>query len=357
MEFKLGELFCGPGGMSLGAVNSNKIKSSNGDYFISHGWATDYDLDSCQTYLNNIKGADENTVIHRNVKDLKINILPKINCFAYGFPCNDFSLVGEQKGFKGKYGPLYSYGIKVIEHNNPLFFVAENVGGMSSANEGKVFKKILRDLKNSGKGYNLTINKYKSEEYGIPQTRHRIIIVGIRSDLGFKFKVPTPSIINPSQYITSKQALENPPIPKEAENHEFTKQSKIVIERLSHILPGENVWTSNLPTHLKLNVKGAKLSQIYKRLDPKKPSYTITGSGGGGTHGYHYSENRALTNRERARIQTFPDNYIFKGSKESVRKQIGMAVPPKLSKIIFESVLKSFAGVDYESTTPNIDSK
>ena len=85
--------------------------------------------------------------------------------------------------------------------------------------------------------------------------------------------------------------------------------------------------------------------------------YTITGSGGGGTHGYHYSENRALTNRERARIQTFPDNYIFKGSKESVRKQIGMAVPPKLSKIIFESVLKSFAGVDYESITPNIDSK
>ena len=63
--------------MSLGAVNSNKIKSSNGDYFISHGWATDYDLDSCQTYLNNIQG-DENTVIHRNVKDLKINILPKI---------------------------------------------------------------------------------------------------------------------------------------------------------------------------------------------------------------------------------------------------------------------------------------
>ena len=357
MEFKLGELFCGPGGMSLGAVNSNKIKSSNGDYFISHGWATDYDLDSCQTYLNNIKGADENTVIHRNVKELKINVLPKINCFAYGFPCNDFSLVGEQKGFKGKYGPLYSYGIKVIEYNNPLFFVAENVGGMSSANEGKAFKKILKDLKNSGKGYNLTVNKYKSEEYGIPKTRHRIIIVGIRSDLGFKFKVPAPSRINPSQYITSKQALENPPIPKEAENHEFTKQSKKVIERLSHILPGENVWNSNLPAHLKLNVKGAKLSQIYKRLVPKKPSYTITGSGGGGTHGYHYSENRALTNRERARIQTFPDNYIFKGSKESVRKQIGMAVPPKLSKIIFESVLKSFAGVDYESITPTIDSK
>ena len=99
------------------------------------------------------------------------------------------------------------------------------------------------------------------------------------------------------------------------------------------------------------------MSNIYKKLDPTKPAYTVTGSGGGGTHMYHYKFLRALTNRERATLQTFPKTYIFVGKKESVRKQIGMAVPPKLSKIIFESVLKSFAGVDYESTTPNIDSK
>ncbi len=84
-----------------------------------------------------------------------------------------------------------------------------------------------------------------------------------------------------------------------------------------------------------MNVKGAKISQIYKRLDPNKPAYTVTGSGGGGTHIYHYAEPRALTNRERARLQTFPDTYIFEGSKESVRKQIGMAVPAKKGQKLF----------------------
>ena len=104
-----------------------------------------------------------------------------------------------------------------------------------------------------------------------------------------------------------------------------------------------------MPENLKLNVKGAKISQIYKRLNPDKPAYTVTGSGGGGTHMYHWDEPRALTNRERARLQTFPDNYIFHGSKESVRKQIGMAVPCMGIKVIFEALLKSFAGIDYPS--------
>jgi hypothetical protein len=94
--------------------------------------------------------------------------------------------------------------------------------------------------------------------------------------------------------------------------------------------------------------------QIYKKLDPNKPSYTITGSGGGGTHGYHYKENRALTNRERARIQTFPDEFTFQGSIESVRKQIGMAVPPKLSEVIFKHIVLTLANKPYDHIEPNI---
>ena len=101
---------------------------------------------------------------------------------------------------------------------------------------------------------------------------------------------------------------------------------------------------------MRLNVKGTKLSNIYKRLDPDKPAYTITGSGGGGTHVYHWSEPRALTNRERARLQTFPDDYVFYGNKESVRRQIGMAVPPLASKFIFNAILKSIVGLEYESS-------
>ena len=128
-----------------------------------------------------------------------------------------------------------------------------------------------------------------------------------------------------------------------------------MVERLKHIKPGENAFTANIPKELQLNIKGARISQIYKRLDPTKPSYTVTGSGGGGTHIYHWDEPRALTNRERARLQTFPDTYEFHGSKEGVRKQIGMAVPCRGAQIIFEAILKTFAGIEYPSVEANIN--
>jgi DNA (cytosine-5)-methyltransferase 1 len=127
-----------------------------------------------------------------------------------------------------------------------------------------------------------------------------------------------------------------------------------VIKRLEYIKPGENAFNAMIPDELKLNVKGAKISQIYKRLDPNKPSYTVTGSGGGGTHIYHWAEPRALTNRERARLQTFPDHYIFMGSKESARRQIGMAVPCDGARIIFEAILNTFAGEKYSYIDANI---
>ncbi len=343
MIFKLGELFCGPGGIAFGATNS-KVSKNGSIWEIEHSWANDYDLDTCKTYTKNICPQNPASVIHSDVRKLNIENLSPIDGFAYGFPCNDFSVVGEQKGLDGEYGSLYMYGIKVLNHFKPKFFVAENVSGITSANQGQAFKKIIEDLKNAGNGYILTINLYKAEHYGVPQTRHRMIIVGIDKSFSLKFKVPKPTTLN--NPISASMALKD--IPLDAPNNELTVQSKVVIERLKYIKPGENVWTADLPEHLKLNVKAAKLSQIYRRLDPDKPSYTITGSGGGGTHGYHWLEPRALTNRERARIQTFPDNYFFEGSKESVRKQIGMAVPPILSQQIFEAILKTFAGIEYE---------
>ncbi len=235
---------------------------------------------------------------------------------------------------------------------NPKWFIAENVSGLQSANNGSAFSTILHDLENAGKGYSLTAHLYKFEEYGVPQTRHRIVIIGIRKDLKLDFKVPAP--ITAGKYVSARSAIENPPIPAFAPNQELTAQSSRVVERLKHIPPGENAWFSGLPEHLQLNVKQARLSQIYKRLHPDKPSYTITGSGGGGTHGYHWSENRALTNRERARLQTFPDDFVFEGSKESVRKQIGMAVPPQGARVIVEAILKTFARIPYKWVSPKI---
>lgn len=345
MEFKLGELFCGPGGLGLGAVRAKINKMT-----ISHEWASDYDADSCATYQKNIAKSND-SIFCCDVADLDIEILPKVDAFAYGFPCNDFSIVGEQKGFDGKFGGLYKYGVDVINHHLPQFFVAENVSGLSSANSGEAFHHVLKDLTQAGKGYRLTVHQYKAEDYGVPQTRHRIIIVGIAEELGLDFRVPAPT--TSGMHVSAKEALENPPIPISAPNQTLTRQSSTVVERLKHIKPGENAWNSDLPKHLQLNVKGAKLSQIYRRLHPDKPSYTITGSGGGGTHGYHWKEPRALTNRERARLQTFPDDFEFCGSKESIRKQIGMAVPPLLSQQIFTAILKTFSGEKYPSIPAN----
>ncbi len=342
---KLAELFCGPGGLSLGAVLSSVVDLNGNTISIKPVWANDIDEDTCKTYSMNIHSGDSKNVICAPVETIDFNKVPAFDILTFGFPCNDFSVVGEQKGFGGKFGPLYTYGVKAINTHNPKCFIAENVSGLQSANEGEAFVKILEDLENAGQGYNITAHLYKFEEYGVPQTRHRVVIVGIRKDLNLYFKVPAP--ITADRYITAKKALENPPIPKDAANQETTAQSDLVIERLRHIPPGENAWYSGLPEHLKLNVKSARMSQIYKRLHPDKPAYTITGSGGGGTHGYHWTENRALTNRERARLQTFPDNFIFEGNKESVRKQIGMAVPPKGAQVIIEAVLKTIAGISY----------
>lgn len=346
MEFRLGELFCGPGGIAWGATHA---QISNPNFRIVHQWANDYDGDTCETYRKNICPNAPETVYHADIRKFDLTQLAPIDALAFGFPCNDYSIVGEQKGMDGTFGPLYSYGVKALKLFQPKWFLAENVGGLRTANEGKAFTKILEEL--AGAGYKITPHLYKFEEYGIPQARHRLIIVGIRNDINVEYRIPSTSPYKDLDN-TCKTALEVPPIPDDALNNERTRQSEIVVKRLQHILPGQNAFTADLPEELQLNVTGAKISQIYKRLDPTKPAYTVTGSGGGGTHIYHWEEPRALTNRERARLQTFPDTYHFIGSKESVRKQIGMAVPCLGAKIIFEAILNSFAEIPYESVEP-----
>lgn len=345
MRFRLGELFCGPGGLALGAISADIGRD---DYRIVHAWASDYDGATCETYRRNICPDDPQSVICEDVHALALETLSPIDALAFGFPCNDFSVVGQRRGVEGKFGPLYAYGIEALKIYKPMWFLAENVGGLKSANDGMAFRTITKAMNEAG--YRLYPHLYEFERYGVPQARHRVIIVGIRKDLPYSYGVPKPL----NRLKTCREAICDPPIESNAPNHELTRQSNIVVERLKHIKPGENAFTSNLPSELQLNVSGAKISQIYKRLDPNKPAYTVTGSGGGGTHIYHWNEPRALTNRERARLQTFPDSYIFAGSKEQVRKQIGMAVPPMGAKIIFEAILKSFASIPYPSIPINM---
>jgi DNA (cytosine-5)-methyltransferase 1 len=127
MIYRLGELFCGPGGIGYAAITA---KITNPEYKIIHAWANDYDKDTCDTFIKNI-AKDEKTVICKDIRKLNYNALQKISdidALAFGFPCNDFSVVGEQKGMDGVYGPLYSFGVKALKKFKPMWFLAENAG-------------------------------------------------------------------------------------------------------------------------------------------------------------------------------------------------------------------------------------
>ena len=157
--FKLGELFCGPGGLAWGATHAD---IGNKDFKIVHAWSNDYDFDTCRTYTRNICPDNADSVICGDVRKLDLDSLPPIDALAFGFPCNDFSVVGEQKGFDGKFGQLYTYGVSVLKSHKPLWFLAENVGGLRSANEGNAFAKILDDMKAAG--YRVYPNLYRFEK-------------------------------------------------------------------------------------------------------------------------------------------------------------------------------------------------
>lgn len=371
--YRMGELFSGPGGMALGArLAANSLDG----VVLRHAWANDYDLDTCKTYFKNIlvpeydddaKLVDSATtlpaggggIVHQNVHDLDIDTLGEIDGFAFGFPCNDYSLVGEWRGLHGEYGPLYTYGVNVLASKKPKWFVAENVSGLRGANEGRAFKQILEHLQSPEDGlrYRLVPHLYSFNEYGVPQRRERIVIVGIREDLDINFRVPSPDIYAGID-VTAKSALTVPPIALNASNHEIARMSAQVVERLSFLRPGEHAFSpralQEMPKRLHINTR-TTISTTYKRLEPDKPSYTVTGGGGGGSYIYHWILNRALTNRERARLQSFPDDFVFEGLRESVRKQIGMAVPVQGAKAIFTALFKSFAGISYPSIESNIE--
>lgn len=391
MEFKLGELFCGPGGLALGAALTPPVFSRSGKKFsISLAWGVDRDPNAIETYRRNIVEKYGGDAILEDAAEFcrRDNAyFRKTNALAFGFPCNDFSLVGKKQGVNGQYGKLYKAGIEALKRIEPLWFAAENVGGIHSADEGKAFSTILREMRSAGThGYKLKAHLYRFEEYGIPQYRHRFIIVGIRKDKQLDFKIPAPTKGGgKTAFVSVSEALSA--IPEDAPNSEITRQGLRVVRRLLFTPPGKNAWfldellkmspherrsilkqlpwykddlanlsdeeISELIEASRLRCRIARMSHIYRRLHPDRPSYTVTGSGGGGTHVYHWKEHRALTNRERARIQSFPDDFVFFGPKEQVRKQIGMAVPPKGARIIFEAILKTFARIDYDSVEAN----
>lgn len=394
MRFTLGELFCGPGGMAIASTLVPPVVGQGGEEFtLTHSWGVDYSHCAIETFKANL--GEENGIEMDASKFVAEGLTPqrRINALAFGFPCNSFSSVGESEGLNNaKFGTLYRTGIRVLERYNPVWFIAENVSGISKIEAGEQFRTILRDLANAGNGYDVVAHLYRFEEYGVPQARHRYVIVGIRHSFARRnhlvFLPPAPTH-GPGRlpFVTVREALAN--VANQTDwGGRHTRQSRMVVRRLLFTPPGENAWKLDeivqLPDNqldeylhripwyerdiapigdiatiraeieqVRLHCTKARMSHIYRRLEADRPSYTITGSGGGGTHVYHWEEHRALTNEERAALQTFPPNFRFSGTPEQVRRQIGMAVPTRGAIAIFTGILQTFAHIPYPAVEPD----
>ena len=259
------------------------------------------------------------------IEELDMESLPQVDLVTGGFPCQDFSQIWKRPGLKGTRGNLYTYFLEVVGRTKPEAFVAENVLGILTANGGRAINQIISDFSVIEPGYVVFPKVYNFADFGVPQYRQRVILVGIRLDTGFNFIHPVGEYGKARRlpHIPAGVALAG--LDDSFPNQEHMKIQPRTVEILKRIGPGGNF--SDIPIGDPFYVKGM-ISHVYRRIDPLKPSMTLIAGGGGGTWGYHFPQPRALTNRERARIQSFPDDFVFEGSFGEIRRQIGNAVPP-----------------------------
>lgn len=321
--------FTGAGGLDMGFHGDFNFL---GNYYAKLPFDTKYvveynryAVDSLKhntKYFSNINKDIEPKDITKDIEEeLKKHKSNEYDVLLGGFPCVTFSVVGKQKGIKDDTnGQLYESFAKYVEKLQPKVFVAENVKGILSANKGEAVKIIKKRFELDG--YNLKIFLVNFADFGVPQLRQRVLFIGVRKDLNIEF-IP-PEFTHKDNHVNSNMAFENLPKMEKCRHMEPLRVTNNVVERLKHIKEGGNFKdVENTP----YAVKGL-MSNIYRRLDGDKPAYTVIASGGGGTWGYHQKHPRPLTNRERARLQSFPDDYNFQGSTTEVRRQIGNAVPP-----------------------------
>ncbi|MFT5451651.1 DNA cytosine methyltransferase [Psychrobacter aquimaris] len=327
---KIISLFSGCGGLDLG--------------FHQEGyetvWANDFDHWACETFKKNIG----DVIVEGDIEQIDPydnNSIPDCDIVLGGFPCQDFSMIWKRPGLDGERGNLYKSFLRVVDAKKPKVFVAENVKGLLTANNKKAIKQIVSDFESIAPGYKVKVKLYNFADYGVPQLRERILIVGIRSDIDFDFEHPGPTHSAKDEellpHVTAGEALAN--IPDDAKNIEQQNLSPKTVEKLKLISAGGNF--TDIPKDHPLYVKGM-ISHVYRRIHPDEPSKTIIAAGGGGTWGYHYPEPRSLNNRERARLQSFPDDFEFVGTMTQVRKQIGNAVPPQGVRELAKTLKKIF---------------
>lgn len=314
---KLLSLFSGCGGLDLG------FKQAGYDIV----WANDFMHWACQTYKRNFG----DHIYEGSIEDVDFESLPDCDIITGGFPCQDFSMLWKRGGLTTERGNLYTYFVKAVEVKKPKIFIGENVKGLLSANKGAAIEQIVKDFAELGYTVKYRLNNFA--KYGAPQLRERVLIVGVRNDIDYDFEFPEYTH-DESNYYTAGEALKG--VEKVPFNNEHQNIKEKTREMLKLIPEGKNFTA--IPKDSPYYVKGM-ISHVYRRLDRNKPSTTIIAGGGGGTWGYHYKEPRPLTNRERARLFGYPDDFIFEGSITEVRRQIGNSVPPIAAKV-FADYLK-----------------
>lgn len=292
---KIVSLFSGAGGLDLGLIKA-------GHDVI---WANDFDSDSCETYKVNIG----DHIVCSDIAKIKIDDIPDCDVVVGGFPCQGFSLANMLRATDDERNKLYRQFYRIIKGKKPEYFLAENVRGILSLDNGNVIKNIVKDF--SDAGYRVKYKAFNTADFGVPQSRVRVIIAGTRKDLpedlDFQFPEPTHDKNN---WISISKALKDILEPEDP-------KSKLK----NHIYSKYKVTNRNFTGH--------------RQTDPNKPSPTILarGNGKGGVCAIQHPENhRRMSVRESALIQTFPLDFEFIGSMGSMYRQVGNAVPVLFSQ-------------------------
>lgn len=297
-------LFSGCGGMDLGFKGGFEFLGKKYSKLpFEFLWANDFNESACKTYKRNIG----DHVVHGDIWE-KMNEIPKYaDIVIGGFPCQDISVNGKGAGVDGKRSGLYKAMVEVVKRVQPKMFIAENVKGLLMKHNSKSLERVLHDFKSLG--YEVSYQLYHAADYGVPQTRERVIIVGTRQEVE-KF-IPPKIALEKDKHITASQAIGD-------------------LEKIPEDPSFNHIWS-------RANVSG---EQGNRKLKADRPGYTIRAECHGNIQ-FHYKLKRRISMREAARFQSFPDKFTFESGLRETERQVGNAVPPILAWHIAKSVAKS----------------
>lgn len=303
--------FAGCGGMDLGFLGGfeykgKKVRRTKFNILAAY----DNNPQCVETYRTNI--ADH--AFTHDLSDIKISEVPKADLLIGGFPCQDFSVCGPRKGLNSQRGRLYEAMISYAKEHRPLLVVAENVANLVSLNDGWDMRKIKKDFK--GAGYSLHTWVMRAHEYGIPQYRSRVFLIFVREGIQSVPSQPKPS-------------------------REKVRSIKWAISDLARVAD-ESVF--NQSQYFKAGLARKGHGQGDEKSHAQKPAYTVRSNAKSRIQ-FHYELKRRLTVRECARIQTFPDGFLFPHDATPSIAQIGNAVPPLLANRVAFSLQRFLEGL------------